>query len=435
MAISIKSVLKNIISFLLRWEADLILRKYKPKVVGVTGSVGKTSAKDAIYAVLATEFSVRKSEKSFNSEIGIPLTIIGCQNAWNNPVGWMKNLWQGAELILFRKDNFPKWLVLEVGADRPGDIQSVSKWLRPDVAVLTKFAKTPVHIEYFKNREEVIKEKGYLAMAIKPGGTLIVNGDDEDAMSFVGKIKEKTLIYGVEHKDCDVRASYPDLYYDNEVVNGIQFKADFGGNSVPVKITGVIGEQAVFASLAGIAVGLSQGLNLVKISESLSNVVLPKGRMNLIPGLKNTLIIDDTYNASPVAVHSALRGLRDMKCSGRKIVALGDMMELGKHSVGEHKEVGESIQAAADVLVAVGLRMRGAAESALRKGMDEKNIFQFDDSVAAGEFLQNFIQNGDVILVKGSQSTRMEKIVVEIMAEPTKAKDLVVRQEVEWLAK
>ena len=153
-----KSTFKKIVSLIIRFEAILIIKKYKPKIISVTGSVGKTSTKDAIFAVMSSTFSVRKSEKSFNSDIGIPLTILGCPNAWFNPIKWLGNILRGLEIIIFNS-NYPKWLILEVGADRPGDIKSVSKWLKSDIVVLTAFAKVPVHIEFFKDREAVDRKR------------------------------------------------------------------------------------------------------------------------------------------------------------------------------------------------------------------------------------------------------------------------------------
>jgi UDP-N-acetylmuramoyl-tripeptide--D-alanyl-D-alanine ligase len=155
--------------------------------------------------------------------------------------------------------------------------------------------------------------------------------------------------------------------------------------------------------------------------------------MNLIKGLKGSTIIDDTYNSSPVAVESALNTLKDLKItSGRKMAMLGDMMELGKHTVEAHKEAGILASQSCDILVAVGLRSRGLAESAIDAGLDEDSVLQFDNSVEAANYVKNIIEAGDIILVKGSQSTRMEKIVKEIMVESNQASDLLVRQDEEW---
>ncbi len=131
-----KSFFKKIVSGILVWEAKMVLRRYKPRIVAITGSVGKTSTKDAIVHILKTRFRVRGSAKSFNSEIGLPLTILGLENAWTNPFRWLLTLCEGLSL-LFVPHNYPELLVLEVGADRPNDIACVSKWLLPDVAVIT----------------------------------------------------------------------------------------------------------------------------------------------------------------------------------------------------------------------------------------------------------------------------------------------------------
>src|SRR3989338_4025790 len=147
-----KNLFKKLIVFIITLEARAVLRKYKPKIVAVTGSVGKTSAKDAIYAVLAKSARVRKSEKSFNSEVGLPLTVLGAPNAWSNPLRWLQNIVDGIFIILFTVE-YPEWLVLEVGADRPGDIRSLSKWLQVDVAVITRLPEVPVHVEFFDSAE------------------------------------------------------------------------------------------------------------------------------------------------------------------------------------------------------------------------------------------------------------------------------------------
>src|SRR3989344_1903834 len=143
-----KSFFKKIITAILQAEARLILRKYKPKIAAITGTVGKTSAKDAIYTVLSGSHYVRKSQKSFNSELGVPLTIIGAASGWNNPLLWLYNIIAGLGVILL-KNHYPKWLVLEVGVDQPGDMQKITSWLKPDIAVITRFSKVPVHVEFF----------------------------------------------------------------------------------------------------------------------------------------------------------------------------------------------------------------------------------------------------------------------------------------------
>jgi UDP-N-acetylmuramoyl-tripeptide--D-alanyl-D-alanine ligase len=428
-----KNILKKIVSTIIQLEARAILKKYQPKIIAITGSVGKTSTKDAIYAVIAKSFYARKSDKSFNSDIGIPLTILGCNNAWTNLFKWLENIWTGFTLIIFNK-KYPAWLVLEVGADRPGDIKKVSAWLKPNIVVVTKFADVPVHIEYFKSKAEVIAEKGNLVDALRHDGTLVLNSDDSDVFAFKNKFSNKIISYGMMG-DAEVRASNYSVYYSEKTGEpyGINFKVEYMGNCLPVKIIGTLGANNIYASLAAISVGLALGLNLVESTENLLKYIPPRGRMNLLRGISESTIIDDTYNSSPVATTSALNTLKDLKIvSGRKIAILGDMMELGKYTVESHEKAGELASQACDILITVGLRSRALAEKAIDMGMSEKNVLQFDNSLEAGKYIKNLIQPGDIVLVKGSQSTRMEKVVKEIMLEIDRASELLVRQDEEW---
>jgi len=156
--------------------------------------------------------------------------------------------------------------------------------------------------------------------------------------------------------------------------------------------------------------------------------------MHLVEGIKETIIIDDSYNSSPVAARKAIETLGDIRVAGeRKIAVLGDMLELGKYSTEEHKKLGKIVSTNCDFLIAVGVRAREIAEGALLGGMSEKNILQFETSERAGKYLQNFIEKGDILLIKGSQSIRTEKVTEEIMLHPENKADLLVRQETEWL--
>ncbi len=428
-----KSIFKKIISLIITCEAILIIKKYKPKIIAVTGSVGKTSTKDAIFAVMSSSFFVRKSEKSFNSDIGIPLTILGCQNAWFDPIKWCRNIFRGFELILFT-NKYPEWLILEVGADRPGDIKNVTRWLKPNVVVLTSFAKVPVHVEFFRDRDAVIREKKYLVDALKHDGILIVNGDDEDSVKIKESAKNISIIYGTSNIADLIATEIKNYYGKDGGIEGVTFKVEYKENIVPVIIKGALGDKSLYSSLAAIAVGISQKINIVKAAEALINLEASKGRMRIIKGIKNTTIIDDTYNSSPKALISALNTLKEIKVSNsaKKIAVLGDMLELGKHSIDEHYKAGKLVADVCDILLTVGIRSRKIAEGALDGLLSGKNIYQFEDSVEAGKFLQNILKEGDVILIKGSQSMRMERTVEEIMLEPDKAGELLVRQETEW---
>lgn len=431
-----KSFLKKILVATLSAEAKLVLRKYKPRIIAITGSVGKTSTKDAVYAVLSRHFFVRKSEKSFNSEIGIPLAILGCENAWRNLFKWVRNIMEGLSLILL-PNQYPEWLILEVGADHPGDIQKIASWLHPDVVIFTRFAKTPVHVEFFESPEALFEEKKYLIKALKKGGILALHYDDEKVRALSSLAKGRVVTFGFE-EGADVRGVHLGVSYADdarEFPSGVHAKIDFEGNSVPLAILGTLGKQQLAAALAACATGIALDISLVDAVSSFNEHHTPPGRMRLIPGVKESLIIDDSYNSSPVAAEEALATLQSLRVRGKKIAVLGDMLELGAHTASAHKEVGERAAVIVDTLLTVGIRAEDIAEGALTAGLAESKILQFERSFEAGKELEMRLQSGDIVLVKGSAMMRMERVVEEVMGDPSRAEELLVRQEREWKRK
>lgn len=431
-----KGFFKSTVVWLLTALAKGVLRKYRPRIVAVTGSVGKTSAKDAIYEVLADTARVRKSQKSFNSELGLPLTILGVPNAWNNPLRWLQNIVDGVFMLLFTVP-YPEWLVLEVGADRPGDIRGLSKWLPVDVAVITRLPEVPVHVEFFDSPEAVIEEKASLIDAIKPGGVLALFADDPRTVGLQHRLPApdaRIITFGFSAL-ADVRGEQAALAYEEGAERwpiGIEARISSEGVSVPVRVVGAAGSHAFLPALAAAAVGTALGRTLADMLPALARYAPPPGRMRLVRGIKDTLLIDDTYNASPAATTAALETLALVASARRRIAAIGDMLELGRHSTAEHRKVGECAAKTADMLVTVGFRARDIAQGALDAGMLEKNILQFEDAGKAGAHIQNMLAAGDCLLVKGSQSMRMERIVEECMQEPERASELLVRQDEEW---
>ncbi len=426
-----KELLKKVVVAIIQYEAKLVLKKYKPKIIVIVGSVGKTTTKDSIYAVLKKTFFVRKSTKSFNSEIGVPLTILGLQNAWSNPFLWLKNIIEGALLVLL-KNTYPEWLVLEVGADHPGDIRRVAAWIKADVVVLTRLPDVPVHVEFFDSPEAVVEEKLSILEALKAEGALVLNVDDEKLDGVRKRFPHKNIVtfgLGTHHT---VGASHVGIMSKNKKPTGTRFHLRINGEDIPLELPRVLGKQHIYPSLAAAAVGAALNIDSEKIASSFREHVPAPGRMCILSGVKDTTIIDDTYNSSPVAVDEALNVLEQTNPAGRKIVVLGDMLELGKYSIDEHKRTGKRVAEVADVLLTVGFRARDIAQGALQNRMHGSNIFQYDDVERAGKELEHMIESGDVILLKASQSIRMEKAVEEIMADPLRAPELLVRQDAEW---
>ncbi len=425
-----KSFFKSMVVKLLSMEAAALLKRRQPYIIAITGNVGKTSTKDAIFTVLKDEHNVRKSEKSFNSELGVPLTVLGLQNGWNNPFLWFKNIIDGFFTVVFPGD-YPDILILEMGVDRPGDMAAMCKWVKPDVVVLTRLPDVPVHVEYFDSPEAVVKEKLELVKALKQDGVLVYNNDDEQIVKVVEEVRQKAIGFS-RYSLSDFTASADKVMYRDGVPDGFEFMLTHNKSTKAIRIHGSLGVQHTYNFAAAAAVARVVGVPMEVAAEALRTHESPAGRMRILPGLKDTVIIDDTYNSSPVAAERALLTLKELYGHKRKIAVLGDMMELGDFSSNEHEKLGALVAKVAGVLVTVGVRSRKIAEGALEHGMDEANIFQYESAERASNELQEMMRPGDYILVKGSQGVRLEHLVEEIMAEPEKAPSLLVRQNEEW---
>jgi UDP-N-acetylmuramoyl-tripeptide--D-alanyl-D-alanine ligase len=441
-----KKILQNILQKLLKFESKLILKKYKPKIVGITGSIGKTSTKEACACVLSSKFRIRKTIGSYNNEIGVPLTIIGEKTAGKNILGWARILLKGIFLFLFRDKNFPEILILEMGVEKPKDMDYLLDFIKPKVGILTALPEIPVHLEFFRSAEELFAEKTKLIKNLSKDGMAILNYDDRRVRRAKSLTKASVLTFGFDEK-ADVfadnlifspRACLSKETFDREKLCGMSYKLHFRENIVPVRMPYIFGRQQVYASLAAAACGIAFNMNLVEISQNLRKFKPPPGRMNLIRGIKNSFIIDDSYNASPEATLTALDVLSELSPSGKKIAILGDMLELGPKTEEGHRKVGEKVTRICDVLVCVGSASKFIADEARKQGMDASRVFEFEEGKAidAAKFVQNkILDQGDLVLIKGSQRMRLEKAVKELMAEPEKAKELLVRQGEEWMSK
>lgn len=427
-----KHILRSILVAILTLEARLILKKYKPRIVAVSGSVGKTSTKDAVYVALSEKYFVRKSQKSFNSEIGVPLTILGRPNAWNNPFLWAKNIVAGLVLI-FVKEQYPEWLVLEVGSDHPGDIAALAKWLSVDAVILTRFPDLPVHVEYFDSPDAVNDEDFKIVHALTETGTLIINKDDHNILKRTSGWKGSVVTYGF-HEGSEIQGRGLQNVLTNDVLtSGITLIVNTGGETANFTLPGVLGAQHAYPLLAATAMGVQEGVTLSELRDAFQNHIPSPGRMRILKGEKGTMIVDDSYNASPVAVEEAVTTLKSLTTHRRTIVAFGDMLELGSHSIEAHKIAGKQLAEVADILLTVGVRAHFSAKSAHAAGMKKKTIFECRDAEEAGQMIESMMEEGDVIFVKGSQSIRMERCIEQFMANPQIKEELLARQDAEWL--
>lgn len=423
-----KKIFKFFITLILFILSRLVVRRYRPHIVMITGSVGKTSTKDAVAAVLATRFFVRKSEKSFNSEFGVPFTILGVDNPWDNPFAWFSVVRRAIALLLL-PNLYPKMLVLEVGADRPGDLARILRIVTPDAVVVTPLPEIPVHVEAYASPEAVREEEFSPAFALHAAAPLIVSADDAYAGANAVRTPAHMISYGTA-ENASVRIRDIAFAETDGGVEGMQADITVQGQHKSLVVKGSVGGAQVFPGAAALAVALAFDIAVDDALKALTtSYEPPAGRGRLLRGKNGSLIIDDSYNASPIAVEFALKTLKDFPHASRRIAVLGDMLELGRYSVVEHDRIGTLARDSADIVVAVGIRTRAFAMS---EGSAE--VLLYDNARAAAAALADTVRSGDVILVKGSQSVRTEHIVKELLADPEDASRLV-RQERKWKKK
>ena len=427
-------MLKRLLQIKLKFLAHLLIKKYKPLIIGITGSVGKTSAKEAIALILKNKFKIRTSFKNYNNEIGLPLVIIGQTSPGRSPIDWLRLFIKAVGLCLIRDKNYPNVLILEMGVDRPGDMEYLTKIAPPNIGLVTSVSYS--HLEYFGSLINIQKEKQVLIEKLNSQGVAVLNFDNDKSREMSQVSRAKIITYGFK-EGADLQAQ--DIVYNftkrGYDLSGINFKLSYQGAIVPVMMKNVMSEPAIYSALAALAVGLGLGLNLVDMANALRDYAMPKGRMNLLAGIKHSFLVDDTYNSSPEAAILAVQTLAKIKIddSSDKYAVLGDMLEIGTYTEEGHRLVGREVcLSGIKYLIAVGERARDFIRGAKEVGMEDDFIFYFDKPDEAGKFLQNRIKAGDVLLIKGSQGARMEKVVKELMAEPDRASELIVRQEKEW---
>lgn len=365
--------------------------------------------------------------RNLNNEFGLPLSVIGSDSPGRSIFGWLgvfaKAYWQ----LWF--GSFPKILVLEMGVDKPGDMDYLLSIAKPDIAVITNIGIS--HYEFFKSREAVLAEKGKLAQAVSGQGAVLVNADNEGALQIGRSCSGKVIGYGFG-KDSDVR-----LQIEQEkfiVPAESQVVVHTPTQDFRVIVAG-IGMPHLSSAGAGIAVGLYLNMPIEKIQKGLRSYKPVAGRLNLINGLRKTLIIDDSYNASPDSVVEALHILARMPHQ-HKVAVLGDMLELGELSESSHRHIGElAASLNLDGLVVVGAEARIIGEAASRAGMDPELIKFFNNSEDAANYMRERVVPESAILIKGSQGARMEKVSKELLADPMSAANVLPRQYGKWLEK
>ncbi len=353
-------------------------KKFDARVIGITGSVGKTSTKELVASVTAQKFSTLKSEGNYNNEIGLPLTLL-------------------------RLRPHHQIAVLEMGMYAIGEIARLAEISRPEIGVVTNVG--PVHMERLGTIERIAQAKTELVQALPPDGVAILNADDPLVAAMADETKARVFRYGMTPES--------DLWADDVEglgMDGIRFWIHYGDEKLNVHLP-LLGLHSVHTALRATAVGLVLGLSWEEILRGLQgeNAQL---RLLVTPGINGSTILDDTYNASPDSDIADLNLLDDL--DGRKIAVLGDMLELGAYEEKGHQLVGRRAAEVVSRLITVGPRAAIIGQEALACGMNPEDVWMVNDNEEAVSILKEILQPGDYVLVKGSRSMRMEQIVAAI---------------------
>lgn len=412
----------------------MIVKKYNPKIIAVGGDVGKTTTKDAIYEVIKQKFSARKSQKSFNSETGLPLSVLGLDSGWNSPSKWLGIMGKGFGLII-KKTDYPEFLILELGDRKPGDSKTLTKWLQPDILALTKIDEIPTHVEFFESIKASRDEKIDLVRAVKKEGVVIINHDDPLALEVTKNSRRpdiKVMLFTETEKQTDLFIRQVSII-EKEGTLGTRVSLSHHREDAVIFVSNQLGGGLAKSVATAALTGLFLGIPLETAAYAFAQKTdLARGRLRAIPGVKRTTLIDDTYNAGLASTKLALETLSKIPKANRRIALLADMLELGEYSQEAHEAIGAIAPEHCDILITVGAHSRATAAAATRAGMKTKEVFMFSNAREAGKFAEQMISPGDVILIKGSQGLRMERAVQEMMLHPQERENVLVRQEREW---
>jgi UDP-N-acetylmuramoyl-tripeptide--D-alanyl-D-alanine ligase len=351
-------------------------KDFSVPIIAVGGSNGKTTTKELIASVLRQKLNTLWSEASFNNDIGVPLTLL-------------------------RLENSHQAAVLEVGTNHPGEIAPLMKMIRPQLGVITNVGRE--HLEFFGDLEGVAKEEGAVAEGLPADGKLFINGDNEWTEKIVQRTKAKIVRVGL-NEGSDWRASRlrPDK-------NGLAFtvqsaNAEFAGEYR----VNLLGRHQVVNSLFALAIGAELGLSRIEIERGLAECQPPKMRLQLWE-FNGVRVLDDAYNANADSVLAALQTLQDFPCKGRRVAVLGDMAELGAHAESAHLEIGRrAAELGVEQLFTFGTMAPLIARAAREAGLNR--VLEFIDVEPAADAVKKFVKPGDVLLLKASRSSRLERI-------------------------
>ncbi len=358
--------------------AHQVLLEHPVKVIGITGSTGKTTTKEFAAAFLQKTCRLLKSQGNYNNHIGLPLSLL--------------NLGQNHDTA-----------VLEYGMSHAGEIRELTSIARPDIAVICNVH--PVHMEFFKSIHEITEAKKEILDGMNPDGTAILNGDQPFVLSMVKGLTKKPVLFGLTEK-CDVRANNIHIHSLEKMSFDFSYRGHNARTSIPFSNRGYLYNFLAAASIASVfSVPFKE---ILKKGRKLKPFV---NRGEVLSLENNIKVINDSYNSNPAALEEALKSLSAQK-GGRKIAVLGDMLELGERQIAYHTAAGKSVaENHIDLLITIGSHAKYIAEGAALSGMPSQNIISFEQSEEAAQKVPELLKKNDFILVKGSRGVKTEKVI------------------------
>ncbi|HUZ76658.1 MAG TPA: UDP-N-acetylmuramoyl-tripeptide--D-alanyl-D-alanine ligase [Chloroflexota bacterium] len=360
------------------------LRQVDPLVIGITGTVGKTSTKEIVAGTLGQRKPVLKTVRNLNTEIGVPLSLLGIEPRH-------------------------EIAVLEMGMYVPGDIRFLAELARPRIGIVTMVGH--MHAERAGSIERIAEAKAELVDGLPRDGLAILNGDNSYTAAMANRGR-RALLFGLEETN-DVRATE----VESRGLEGIAFRLEHRGASEPVELS-LLGRHSTYHALAAAAVMLSLDYSLADTAAALRNFEGEPLRLHIVAGIDATTIIDDTYNSSPPAAEAALALLAEMPRARQRIAVLGDMRELGQYSAELHRQVGQAAARVADLLITVGEEARLIAEGAREAGLTKDRVIVTTTPDEATAQLRPRLGSGNYLLVKGSLATGLQAVVKAFLAGP-----------------
>jgi len=381
--------------------AQFILWRYRPKIVGITGSIGKTSTTQFTETILSKKFTTRTVDEDFTTDIAVSASILGIK-AFRKLKKGLKDI---PKLLynLIIPQKYPQILILELRSQKKGRIRYLSELVRPEVGIITAIA--PSHMEHFKDLKTVFIEKKALVECIPKHGLVILNFDDQKVRDMASSTQAKVFYFGLD-KRADIWADKIEVSLE-----GLRFGLHFKNKRHVVYAPGIINEYHIYPILAAVACAYSLGMKMNEIISALKDSEPVEGRGNKVLGPKSSILINDTFNANPKSTCASLEILEDVAGDRRKIAVLGNMLELGQFEEKSHKEVGRKAARIVDLLVTSGNLAKIIAQEAIECGLPKEKIFITKSSKEAASLLKSKIQKGDIILVKGSHAARMREVI------------------------